>query len=51
MLVKCKNNDGFEDQFTVGELYLVSESKNNSYYLANDNSCLRWYGTVHFTID
>lgn len=49
MLVVCKDNEGFQDQLTVGEFYRV-EIGINSYQVLNDKGAIRWYGVRFFNL-
>lgn len=49
MKVKCVDNSGFEDQLTVGDVYLVLVLKSwNEVKVVNDNEAGSWYGLNKF---
>lgn len=48
MYMICTNNDGFEDQLTVGKQYPVKALKGASVQVENDNGVNYWYGTTKF---
>lgn len=49
MFIKCVDNDGFEDQLTVGTLYQVMRLGNNEFFIKNDNEAMVWYGDAKFS--
>ncbi len=46
--VKCIDNEGFEDQLTVGFVYPVVFEGENGPQIINDKGQLRYYGTIKF---
>ena len=47
-MIKCVNNEGFEDQLTVGHNYYIMDEGENGYLILNDAGQKRSYGAGKF---
>ena len=54
MIIICTDNEGFEDQLTLGQDYrpnpIYKTIGENSYLIYDDKGIVRWFGESHFKI-
>ncbi len=50
-LIKCKNNEGFENLLTPGKEYKRVALGVNSVLIEADNGDRKWLGMIHFEQD